>query len=150
MTRRELIEATVWWAVLFAAYLAVVSTISPAEIVVGAGTASAAAAAAVLTRHTLLAADNDDRYRPRARWLLWLRWMPTEIVTGFARLLAHPRGTFTEVRLPTDDRSAARSGFATLALSVAPAAYVVHADRDTLLLHRIGDRATALEREVTR
>jgi hypothetical protein len=69
MRRREFNEATLWGAVLFAAYLAIISTISPTEIVVGAATSVVGGMAAVLTRRTLLAADNDERYRPRARHL---------------------------------------------------------------------------------
>jgi multisubunit Na+/H+ antiporter MnhE subunit len=152
MTRREFIEAAVWWAVLFGAYLAIISTISPTEIVVGAATGAAGAASAVLTRRTLLAADNDERYRPRARWLRWLLLLPGEIVAGFARLLVRPRGEFTEIHLPADGRPAARRGFTALALSVAPNTYVadVDPDRDTVVIHRIGERPSALEREVSR
>ncbi|MGW4961475.1 hypothetical protein ACWEPL_30000 [Nonomuraea sp. NPDC004186] len=91
---------------LFALYLAVISTISFPEVVVGA-------AAAVVSRRTLLAADNDERYRPRARWLRWLLPLPVQIVTGALRLL-RPRGEFAEVQLPEDTRAAARRGFAVL------------------------------------
>jgi multisubunit Na+/H+ antiporter MnhE subunit len=152
MRRRELIEAAVWWAALFAAYLAIIPTISPTEIVVGAVTGAAGAASAVLTRRTLLAADNDERYRPRARWLRWLLRLPDQAVTGFVRLLARPRGEFTEIRLPQDERAAARRGFSALVLSVAPNAYVadVDPDHETCVIHRIGERPSALEREVTR
>jgi hypothetical protein len=152
MRRRELIEAAVWWAVLFAAYLAIISTISPTEIVVGAATGAAGAAAAVITRRTLLAADNDERYRPRAAWLRWMLRLPGQVVTGFARVLLNPRGRFTEVRLPEDERSAARRGYTALALSVAPDTYVADVDpeRDTVVIHRIGDRPSGLEREVAR
>jgi hypothetical protein len=152
MTRREFIEAAVWWAVLSGGYLALISAISPTEIAVAAATGAAGAASAVLTRRTLLTADDDERHRPHTRWLLWVPRLPGEIVIGFTRLLGRPRGTFTEVRLAADGRPAARHGFAALALSVAPNTYVadVHPDRDTVVIHRIGDRPTALEREVSR
>lgn len=151
MRPREVIEAAVWWVVLFAAYLAIISTISPTEIVVGAATGAAGAGAAVLTRRTLLAADNDASYRPRAAWLRWVALLPGQVVAGFARVLGRPRGEFDEARLPPDERSAARRGFSALALSFAPDTYVADVDpeRDTVLLHRIG-RPGALEREVTR
>jgi multisubunit Na+/H+ antiporter MnhE subunit len=152
MRRRELIEAAIWWVVLFAAYLAIISTISPTEIVVGAITGAAGAASAVLTRRTLLAADNDERYRPRARWLPWFLRLPDQVVTGSVRLLMRPRGEFAEIRLPEDERAAARRGFTALVLSVTPNTYVADVDpeRDTCVIHRIGERPTTLERQVTR
>jgi multisubunit Na+/H+ antiporter MnhE subunit len=151
MGRRELIEVAVWWVVLFAAYLVVISTVSPTEIVVGALTGAAGAVSAVLTRRTLLAADNDERYRPRTEWLLWTRTMPVAVVTGVVRLLDRAHGEFAELRMPADERPAARRGFTELALSVAPGTYVVDVDpdRDTVLVHRVGPAST-LEREVTR
>jgi hypothetical protein len=151
MTRNDVIEAAVWWAVLFAAYLAIISTISPTEIVVGVVTAAACAAAAVLTRRTLLTTDDDERYRPRAAWLRWTARLPGQVVAGFARVLWRPRGEFAEARLPEDRHPAARRGFSTLALSFPPDTYVADVDpeRDTVLLHRIG-RPGAMEREVTR
>lgn len=152
MRRREFIEAAVWAVVLFAVYLAIISTISLTEIVVGAISGVVWGAAAVLTRRTLLASDNDEIYWPRAGWLRWLLRLPDQAVSGFVRLLVHPHGAFAEIRLPRDDRSAARRGFGALALSVAPNTYVadVDPDRNTVIVHRIGDRPSALEREVTR
>lgn len=152
MRRREFIEAAIWAVVLFAGYLTIISTISPTEIVVGAITGVACGAAAVLTRRTLLAADDDETYWPRAGWLRWLLRLPDQAVSGFVRLLARPRGAFAEIRLPQDQRSGARRGFTALALSVAPNTYVadVDPDRNTLIVHRIGDRPSALEREVAR
>jgi multisubunit Na+/H+ antiporter MnhE subunit len=151
MRRREFIEVAVWWIVLFAAYLAIISTISLTEIIVGAVTAGAGAAAAILTRRRLLAADNDERYRPRGEWARWLLRLPDQIAVGFVRLL-RPRGEFAEIRLPDDEPAAARRGYAALALSVAPDTYVADVDpeRNVLVVHRIGERPSALEREVRR
>jgi multisubunit Na+/H+ antiporter MnhE subunit len=152
MRRPELLEATVWAVVLFAAYLAIISTISVTEIVVGAVTGVASGVAAVLTRRTLLSGDDEGAYRPHARWFRWLLRVPDQTVAGFARLLARPSGEFTELRLPADERPAARRGYAALALSLTPSTYVADLDpeRHTLLVHRIGDRPSALEREVAR
>jgi multisubunit Na+/H+ antiporter MnhE subunit len=151
MRRREFIEATVWWIVLFAAYLAIISTISLTEVIVGAATAAAGALAAVFTRRSLLAVDNDERYRPRGAWARWPLRLPDQVAVGFAQVLLRPRGEFAEIRLPAGDRAAARRGYAALALSVAPNTYVadVDPDRGVLLVHRIG-RPSAMEREVTR
>jgi multisubunit Na+/H+ antiporter MnhE subunit len=151
MRRREFIEVAVWWVVLFAAYLTIISTISITEIIVGTATAAAGAAAAVLTRRQLLAADNDERYRPRGGWVRWPLRLPGQVAAGFARLL-RPRGGFAEIQLPDDERAAARRGYAALALSVAPDTYVADVDpeRNVLVVHRIGERPSAMEREVTR
>jgi multisubunit Na+/H+ antiporter MnhE subunit len=151
MRRREFIEVAVWWVVLFAAYLTIISTISITEIIVGTATAAAGAAAAVLTRRQLLAADNDERYRPRGGWVRWPLRLPGQVAAGFLHLL-RPRGQFAEIQLPDDERAAARRGYAALALSVAPDTYVADVDpeRNVLVVHRIGERPSAMEREVTR
>lgn len=150
MSGKDAFEPVAWWVALFALYLAVISTISLTEIVVGGAAAAACAAAAVASRRALLAAGNDERYRPRARWLRWLVPLPPQILIGTVRLL-RPRGEFTEVGLPQDTRAAALRGFAVLALSVAPNGYVadVEPERNVLVIHRLGGRPTALEREVT-
>ncbi len=151
MTGRNLIEPAVWWAVLSGTYLAVISSITPVEIAVGAASAAAGAAGAVLTRRALLAADNDERYRPRPAWLRWLPRVPVQILADSVRLL-RPRGEFAEIHLPGDRRSAALRGFASLVVSVSPGTYVadVDTDRDVLIVHRIGGRPSALERRVSR
>ena len=152
MRRREFIEAAVWWVVLFAAYLAIISTISITEIIIGTATAAAGAAAAVLTRRQLLAADNDERYRPRAGWARWPLRLPDQVAVGFVRLLRPRCGEFSEIRLPEDERAAARRAYAALALSVAPDTYVADVDpeRNVLVVHRIGERPSAMEGEVKR
>lgn len=152
MRRREFIEAAVWWIVLFAAYLAIISTISLTEIIVGAVTAAAGAGAAILTRRQLLAADNDERYRPRGGWARWLLRLPDQVAAGFVRLLRPGGGEFAEIRLPEDERAAARRAYAALALSIAPDTYVADVDpeRNVLVVHRIGERPSAMEGEVTR
>jgi multisubunit Na+/H+ antiporter MnhE subunit len=151
MTGREFTEPAVWWAVLFTTYLAVISKISPTELVVGALAAAAGAAGAVVTRRALLSADNAQHYRPRVSWLRWLLPLPAQILADAVRL-TRPHGGFAELRLPADDRAAALRGFATLAVSASPGTYVtgVDPDRDVLIVHRITDRPSALERAVRR
>jgi multisubunit Na+/H+ antiporter MnhE subunit len=151
MTGREFIEPAVWWAVLFATYLAVISKISITELVVGALAAAAGAAGAVVTRRALLSADNAQRYRPRVSWLRRLLPLPGQILADAVRL-TRPHGGFAELRLPDDDRAAALRGFATLVVSASPGTYVagVDPDRDVLIVHRITDQSSALERAVRR
>ena len=150
MTGRDFIEPAVWWAVLFATYLAVISKISVAELVVGALASAASAGAAVVTRRALLSADNPERYQPRPGWLRWALPIPAQIVTDSVRLL-RPRAGFAEVPLPEDRRAAALRGFAALAVSTSPGTYVteVDPDRDVLVVHRIAARPSRTERAVS-
>lgn len=150
MTGRDFIEPVVWWAALFAIYLAVISKISPTELVVGVLASAAGAAVAVVVRRALLAADNAERYRPRSAWLRWILPLPAQIVVDAVHLV-RPRGRLAESRLPRDDRAAALRGFAVLAVSTSPGAYVaeVDPDRDVLVVHRVGPRPSAVERRVS-
>jgi multisubunit Na+/H+ antiporter MnhE subunit len=151
MTGRDFIEPAVWWAVLFATYLAVISKISVTELVVGALGSAAAAAAAVLTRRAQLSADNPERYQPRAGWLRWALLIPAQIVADSVRLL-RPHGGFGEVALREDDRAAALRGFAALAVSTSPGTYVTEVDPDqnVLVVHRITPKPSRVERAVAR
>lgn len=151
MRGRDLIEPVVWWVALLATYLAIISTISVAELLVGTLAAAAGAAAAVVTRRALLAADNTEPYLPRPAWLRWLLPLPVQILTDSIRLL-RPHGEFAELRLPDDDRRAALRGFAALAVSASPGTYVAEdlPDRNDLVLHRISRRPSAVEREISR
>lgn len=144
------VEPMAWWVLLFAAYLAIISKISPTELVVGALTAAAGAAAAVVTHRTLSAAGISESYRPRHEWIRWLRPLPLQILGDVVRLV-RPRGGFAELRLPADDRAAALRGFAGLVVSTSPGTYVaeVDPDHDVFVVHRVGG-LSAVEREVTR
>lgn len=151
MTGRDFIEPVVWWAVLFATYLAVISKISPTELVVGALGAAAGAAVAVFSRRALLTTDDHEHYLPRPAWLRWVLPLPAQIVADAVRLV-RPRGRLAELRLPRDDRAAALRGFAVLAVSTSPGTYVAEVDPegDVLLVHRVGPRPSAVERRVSR
>lgn len=149
MTGREFIEPAVWWAVLFATYLSIISAITPAELAAGAASAAAGAASAVVTRRALLSADNAERYRPRAAWLRWLLPLPGEILADAVRLV-RPRGGLATLGLRRDDRAAALRGFAALVVSASPGTFVadVDPDRNELIVHRITDRLSPMERRV--
>lgn len=151
MTGRDFIEPVVWWAVLFATYLAVISKISPTELVVGALASAAGAAVVAVTHRALLAVDNPERSLPRPAWLRWILPLPAQIVADAVRLV-RPRGRLAELRLPRDSRAAALRGFAVLAVSTSPGTYVaeVDPDHDVLVVHRVGPRPSAVERRVSR
>jgi hypothetical protein len=141
--RRAVVEPAAWWATLFGIYLAVISTISATELVVGAAAAALGAAAAVATRRVLL--SDLAIARPPLRALLLL---PPQILRDCLLLLRPtPRGRFAEVSLPSGEGD----GVMTLILSTSPGAYVarVFPDRDVVVVHRTGDRPSLLEREMT-
>ncbi|MDN3357965.1 hypothetical protein [Actinomadura sp. DC4] len=151
MTGRDFAEPAVWWAVLLATYLAVISKISVTELVVGALASAAAAAAAVVARRALLSTDNPERYRPRPGWLRWALPIPAQILADSVRLV-RPRGGLAELPLPEDHRAAALRGFASLAVSTSPGTFVtaVDPDRNILVVHRISPRPSPAERAVSR
>jgi multisubunit Na+/H+ antiporter MnhE subunit len=134
----------VWWLVLYGFYLSVISTISITELLVGALFAAACAAAAVAARRALR--DDAGSFRAPLRALPFL---PAQVAYD-ARVLLLPRppGRFDVVPL----RPGAANGVVTLLLSTAPGTYVVRvsADRDRLLVHRIGAGPSRLDREVMR
>jgi multisubunit Na+/H+ antiporter MnhE subunit len=136
------IEPAAWWTALFGCYLALISAVSPIELVVGAVAAVPGAAVAVLTRRALLPGAGRA---PRRVPLRALRLLPVQIVVDAARLV-RPRvpATFATV---TDE-----GGPVALVLSISPGTYVVDADteEDRLTVHRVGTRPDRLERALTR
>lgn len=133
-----------WWLVLYAVYLCLISTISITELIVGAVFAAASATAAVAIRRALL-----TEIGPLGPPLRALPFLPPQVARD-ARVLVLPRpaGRFEELSL----RPGAANGVVTLLLSTAPGTYVVRVsgDRDRLLVHRIGAGPSRFDREVMR
>jgi multisubunit Na+/H+ antiporter MnhE subunit len=142
MTARAVLEPLIWWAALYWIYLAIISTLSPAELLVGAAGAVVGAAAAVATQRVLL--RDLILSPPRLRVLLLL---PPQVLRDGAVLFRPVRGGFADVPVPPGRGG----GVATLMLSVAPGTYVtqVSEDSEVLCLHRAENRPSRLEREVT-
>jgi hypothetical protein len=141
-------------------YLAQLSTIDLAEVVVAIAIGLVAAAAAGFA-----ARAGGASYAPRARWASWLAWLPVAIVRdtvsviGFAAVragrirAARGRGSdfdiesFDQIRAGSRDEAdgPAWRAYATLVLSTAPGTYVAEIDhaedpeRDVLIVHRVGD-----------
>ncbi|GAA4062124.1 hypothetical protein [Actinomadura miaoliensis] len=144
---RTAAQAAAWWVPLLAIYAALVSTLSPTEVLVGAAVAAASAVAGVAARRTLLntrpARGGGDQVRRLAVRL------PGRIAADTARVLA-PRlhGQWDQMSV---GRQAARRGAVTLLVSASPGGYVaaVDPDRGVLTVHRL-TRAPTRTRTPTR
>ncbi|MFI0447086.1 hypothetical protein [Actinomadura sp. 6N118] len=141
---RPLLEALAWWGALTVGYLAVVSSVSLTEVLVGTGAAAAGAVAALAARR-VLTPDTPERHgrspvRPGALALL-----PVRIVEDTVRVLWSPQGVWGEIRV---GRGA--QGAVTLVVSASPGAYVgaVDPEHGRLVVHRTGGRTSALEKRM--
>ncbi|QXJ19739.1 hypothetical protein AGRA3207_000319 [Actinomadura graeca] len=161
---RRAAEPLVWWTVLLASYLALVSAVSVTEITIGALTAAAGAAAAVAGRRALFttgtagdpeggvhpAADLVPGRRPvpPARLLPPLALLPGQIVTDTALVMVRGAGGGWADQGVAP--GAANRGAATLLLSVSPGTYVGAVDpgRGTLRVHRLRARPSPFERRL--
>jgi hypothetical protein len=143
-----------WWVLLIALECVFISTIDPAELVLGAGGAALGASAAVLlTRLERIAVTPLSRFLPAvAAW-------PGTLLADTARLIGlvcacalrrrRPRGSFREVRL----REGAGSAWSALLLTATPGGCVVaDEERDgaaVLTIHRIFPGPSSLDRALT-
>ncbi|MDL4812634.1 hypothetical protein [Actinomadura opuntiae] len=162
---RPAAEPLAWWAVLFALYLALISTIDIIEITVGAVVAAFAAAVATGGRRALFstgtagdpagprspAADLAPGLRPvpPARLAAPLALLPVQIVADSARVavLGTSGGTWTHVGVAP---GAANRGTATLLVSTSPATYVggVDPEHAVLTVHRLTPHPSPFERRL--
>ncbi|MFB4303942.1 hypothetical protein [Actinomadura sp. NTSP31] len=162
---RPAAEPLAWWAVLFALYLSLISTIDLVEITVGAVVAAVAAAAATGGRRALFstgtagdpagrrspAADLAPGLRPvpPARLAAPLALLPAQIVADSARVavLGASGGTWTRLAAAP---GAANRGTATLLVSTSPATYVggVDPEHGMLTVHRLTPHPSPFERRL--
>src|SRR5258705_12638918 len=91
-------EPVAWWIALFGCYLALISALSPIELVVGTVAAGVGGAVAVLTRRALLPGAGRP---PRRVPLRALGWLPVQIVVDAARLV-RPRVPATFASVPAE------------------------------------------------
>ncbi|MFV2172933.1 hypothetical protein ACFHW2_23010 [Actinomadura sp. LOL_016] len=147
-------EALAWWAVLLAGYLALVSTISPTEIAVGAAVAAAGAAAGIAARRVLSSGDarpGDRRPRWAARLPAALAWLPPQIAADTLRVLVRggTGGRWSSVRSAPGP---AGRGAAALLVSAAPGGFVGAVDpgRRLLSVHRLTPGPSPFERRLAR
>ncbi|MEO3824371.1 hypothetical protein [Actinomadura sp. B10D3] len=149
-------EPVAWWAVLLGCYLALVSTVSMTEIIVGAVAAGAGAAAAVAARRVLLATgpSEGDGAAGRgtvvpARLVRPIVRLPAQIVADTARIAVRGASGGRWVTLTAAPGSAGR-GVATLLVSTSPGTYVGGVDpvRGMLRVHRLAGGPSRFERRL--
>lgn len=143
-----------WWALLTALELMLISAVDRYELAVALVLGLAAAVGTVGLR-----AAQPSAWRVPAGAARWLLLVPLEVVTGTVRVLAAAatgsRGTLDRLQLQgaTGDDSAACGVRAAVGqiLNATPGSVVVDIDRDTgtLLVHHLGGRGSALERAMT-
>ncbi|WP_042364586.1 hypothetical protein [Streptacidiphilus neutrinimicus] len=143
-----------WWLLLLGLECVFISTVSPAELVLGAGAAALGAAAAAL-----LSRLERPRVGPLTRFAPAVAAWPGTLLADTGRLLRlaaacavlgrRPRGSFRQVRL-RDGAGAAWSG---LLISATPGGCVVgveeRGDVTVLTVHRIFPEPSALDRVLT-
>jgi multisubunit Na+/H+ antiporter MnhE subunit len=145
-TRRS-VFVLIWTILMLGWWMMLVD--SPAYVEALAGLVAAAIAALLLLCVLLL---SGIRFRPRLRWILWLRHIPWGILHDTVILLTvlwrrlarkeRPQSVFYLVRFPTggdDPESAARRAFATAATALAPNTYLIGFDRErgVTLVHQL-------------
>jgi multisubunit Na+/H+ antiporter MnhE subunit len=146
----------IWWVLLTALWLELVSSSSWAYILIGLGCAALSALAALLAHETM-----HERYAVDPGWLGWFpAALPSSVVDTLrlARLLLRPAserraGRLRELPMPVEGprRSAGRRALAVVVLGLAPGSYVVNVDdRGGLLLHELPGSSDSLARRVCR
>jgi len=121
-----MLEAAAWWVVLLAAYVVLISSITPAELVAGAVVAALASAVAMLATRGMRPAAPPLRL-PWWRLLLLPLALVRDVGVLAARLVvrrAHA-GTTDDLRLPPAGEPRAVRAYTVLALSASPASYVL-------------------------
>jgi multisubunit Na+/H+ antiporter MnhE subunit len=153
---QRVVEALVWWVVLFGLWAATLSTFPLPELLSGAVAAVACAVAAVVGRRAVHGA-----WRPRVRWLRWLLPLPVAVVTETARLLVLPwqrrvrtrAGRLREIALVPETAGAvaeAHRALATTVLAATPGTFVLDTrpDEHVLVVHALVSGRPAMDEVV--
>jgi multisubunit Na+/H+ antiporter MnhE subunit len=144
----------VWWLLLLGLECIFISTISPAELVLGAGAATLGAAAA-----TALSRLEQPRTGPLGRLMPAVAAWPVTLLADSVRLLRlaaasalrrrRPRGSFRQVRL----RDGAGAAWSSLLISATPGGCVVAVEEregsTILTVHRIFPRPSSVDEVLT-
>ena len=151
----SLAEASVWWVLLFAGYLALVSPLSGGELILGTLLSVIAGCAAVLARRA-----SGSSFTMSWRWFGALIWVPAAVLADclfLVRLLWPPwprrgnrQGTLRTLRQQTKGES--WQAWGGLVLSLSPGSFVVDSGGrpPSLLVHVLREQPSRLERWVQR
>jgi multisubunit Na+/H+ antiporter MnhE subunit len=154
------VEVAVWWVLLFAGYLALVSPLSGGEVILGALLSAVAGYAGVLARRA-----SDLSFAVSWRWWSPLVRIPVAVLAetlALARLLwpqlrgkGAPAGALRTLALAQQSDDVRRESWQAvtgLMLSLSPGSFVVDssAHPPALLVHAIRGHPSALERSVHR
>lgn len=154
-------EVVVWAVLLLGVWIVTLSSVSTAELAVGAACAVLAAIAAVGAR-----VASGARWSPSPRWLSWLVVLPVAVVADTGRIfgmalaqIARGRrrdpGDIVEVTIggPGDDpRGAALRALTSLYVASTPSSVVVDArpDDPNLVVHQLVEGLPSVEKVVSR
>ncbi|MFB7909885.1 hypothetical protein ACFC1T_25955 [Kitasatospora sp. NPDC056076] len=147
---RLIVELAGWWALLFMIYLVFISTLSPLELMVGAGACAMATTGAWAIHRAAHPAAGPAGHLPAALWA-WPATALTETAqlswVTVAALRGRPaRGRFARVRL----RPGVGAPWACVLLSATPGSCVVAVDEEkgrpaVLTAHSLFDSRSRLE-----
>lgn len=155
-----LVEAAVWWVLLFAGYLALVSPLSGGEFILGALLSVVAGCAGVLARRA-----SGSSFAVSWRWLGPMVRLPVTVLADtllLAQLLwpplrrrrmrAEALRSLPLMQQADDVREESWQAVAGLMLSLSPGSFVVDssAQPPSLLAHVVHEQPSALERSVQR
>jgi multisubunit Na+/H+ antiporter MnhE subunit len=155
-----LAEAAVWWMLLFAGYLALVSPLSGGEFILGALLSTLAGCAGVLARRM-----SDSSFAVSWRWLGPVVWIPVAVLADtllLARLLwslvrgqevpAIPLRAVPLAPQPDGVCGESRQAAAGLMLSLSPGSFMVGSREHPpeLLVHVLREQPSVMERLVRR
>lgn len=154
--RQRVIEVLVWWAVLAALELLLISSVSVSEVVLALGLGLVGGLVATAARSA-----EPVSWTPDVRWLRWLLSLPFAVVRDTGAVLraafSGARGSWRTVESSQGAGDGSREGawraLAVLVLSASPATVVAEVDHDTgrLLVHDFAaSPGSALEQVVTR
>ena len=136
-----------WWLAMFAAWLLLVDTVAPQELVLGAGAAAVAAGIAFTVQRR-----GYIRFNPRLCWLAqtprlaWTVLADCALLAGalWRRVVKREDVQGTSIRVPFDyggdnGRDGARRALVNLSVSLTPNSFVIDIDPEahSLLVHQL-------------
>ena len=143
MNRTRVVEFLIWWAALSLVWLGTLNVGSPVDIGLGVFVAALGALTSTVARAAL-----DASWRPSTRWLRWVARLPAAVLIDTGRVL-FGRSAATTREAPV---AGPRDGVAVAGalVNATPATVVRDAHDRTLVLHAVGDKPSAFEREFAR